>query len=460
MSRCEDKNILPPGFGGIWNAERGIIMIRLTRSSLLVAVAGVGLALGVASARAADNQYTAEVKKIMDNASYKEAVKFIDSDYDRVIAEGIKLTEIPAPPFKEEKRAAVYAQMFKDVGLTDVEIDQEGNVLGIRKGTAGDGKFVVISAHLDTVFPEGTDVTVKREGTKLYAPGIGDDTLSLAINLGYIRAMNAANVKTKEDILFVGTVGEEGLGDLRGVRYLFSKGKYKDKVKSFFTVEGGAVTSISNGGIGSKRYRVTYTGPGGHSYGAFGLVNPAYAMGEAISLFSRSYVPAKPKTTFNVGVVSGGTSVNSIPFEVSMEVDMRSESDAELKRIETRMLELVKQAAETENFARSTKEGKIEVKAELIGDRPSGETAESQAIFQIAKAAAEVNGYKPSFSWGSTDANFPMSLGIPALSIGAKAPDKNGRSHSLDEWADVEKGPFVKGMNTALITLLGITGLQ
>ena len=334
MSRCEDKNILPPGFGGIWNAERGNIMIRLTRSSLLVAVAGVGLALGVASARAADNQYTAEVKKIMDNASYKEAVKFIDSDYDRVIAEGIKLTEIPAPPFKEEKRAAVYAQMFKDVGLTDVEIDQEGNVLGIRKGTAGDGKFVVISAHLDTVFPEGTDVTVKREGTKLYAPGIGDDTLSLAINLGYIRAMNAANVKTKEDILFVGTVGEEGLGDLRGVRYLFSKGKYKDKVKSFFTVEGGAVTSISNGGIGSKRYRVTYTGPGGHSYGAFGLVNPAYAIGEAISLFSRSYVPAKPKTTFNVGVVTGGTSVNSIPFEVSMEVDMRSESDAELKRIE------------------------------------------------------------------------------------------------------------------------------
>ncbi|ANY83250.1 peptidase M20 (plasmid) [Microvirga ossetica] len=396
----------------------------------------------------------------MDHASYKEAVKFIDGDYDRVIAEGIKLTEIPAPPFKEEKRAAAYAQMFKDVGLTDVEIDPEGNVLGIRKGTAGDGKFVAITAHLDTVFPEGTDVTVKREGTKLYAPGIADDTLSLAINLGYIRALNAAKIQTKEDILFVGTVGEEGLGDLRGVRYLFTKGKYKDKIKTFFTVEGGGITSVTNGGIGSKRYRVTYKGPGGHSYSAFGLVNPAFALGEAVSLFSRSFVPAKPKTTFNVGVITGGTSVNSIPFEVSMEVDMRSESDAELKRIEERLLTIVQQAADTENFARSTKEGKITVKAELIGDRPSGSTAETQPIFQFTKAALEANGYKPNYSWGSTDANMPMSLGIPALSIGAKGPDKNGRSHSLDEWADVEKDPFVKGMNTALIPLLAVIGLQ
>ncbi|UVF19205.1 M20/M25/M40 family metallo-hydrolase [Microvirga terrae] len=434
-------------------------MLVLTRSLLVLTATGIGLFLGSASAQTAD-EHTSEVKRIMDHASYKEAVKFIDGDYDRVIAEGIKLTEIPAPPFKEEKRAAAYAQMFKDVGLTDVEIDPEGNVLGIRKGTAGDGKFVAITAHLDTVFPEGTDVTVKREGTKLYAPGIGDDTLSLAINLGYIRALNSAKIQTKEDILFVGTVGEEGLGDLRGVRYLFTKGKYKDKIKAFFTVEGGGITSVTNGGIGSKRYRVTYKGPGGHSYSAFGLVNPAFALGEAISLFSRSFVPAKPKTTFNVGVITGGTSVNSIPFEVSMEVDMRSESDAELKRIEERLLTIVQQAADTENFARSTKEGKITVKAELIGDRPSGSTAETQPMYQFTKAALEANGYKPNYSWGSTDANMPMSLGIPALSIGAKGPDKNGRSHSLDEWADVEKGPFVKGMNTALIPLLAVTGLQ
>ncbi|WP_262300229.1 M20/M25/M40 family metallo-hydrolase [Microvirga sesbaniae] len=434
-------------------------MLVSTRSLLVLTATGIGLFFGSASAQTAD-EHASEVKRIMDHASYKEAVKFIDSDYDRVIAEGIKLTEIPAPPFKEEKRAAAYAQMFKDVGLTDVEIDPEGNVLGIRKGTAGDGKFVAITAHLDTVFPEGTDVTVKREGTKLYAPGIGDDTLSLAINLGYIRALNAAKIQTKEDILFVGTVGEEGLGDLRGVRYLFTKGKYKDKIKAFFTVEGGGITSVTNGGIGSKRYRVTYKGPGGHSYSAFGLVNPAFALGEAISLFSRSFVPAKPKTTFNVGVITGGTSVNSIPFEVSMEVDMRSESDAELKRIEERLLTIVQQAVDTENFARSTKEGKITVKAELIGDRPSGSTAETQPMYQFTKAALEANGYKPNYSWGSTDANMPMSLGIPALSIGAKGPDKNGRSHSLDEWADVEKGPFVKGMNTALIPLLAVTGLQ
>jgi di/tripeptidase len=190
------------------------------------------------------------------------------------------------------------------------------------------------------------------------------------------------------------------------------------------------------------------------------LVNPAYALGEAISQFSRITVPTQPKTTYSVGVITGGTSVNSIPFEVSMEVDMRSESAEELKRVEDRLLTIVKEAAEGENFARSTKEGKITVKAELIGDRPSGQTAETQPIYQYAKAALEANGYKPNYSWGSTDANMPMSLGVPALSIGAKAPDKNGRSHSLDEWADVEKGPFVKGMNTALITLLAVKGIQ
>jgi acetylornithine deacetylase/succinyl-diaminopimelate desuccinylase-like protein len=435
--------------------------MRSKTETLLVAVAiTAGFFVSGASAQTGQTEYTAEIRKIMEHTAYKEALKLIDADYDRIITEGIKLTEIPAPPFKEDKRAAAYAQMFKDVGLTDVEIDQEGNVLGIRKGTAGDGKFVVISAHLDTVFPEGTDVTVKRQGSKLHAPGIADDTLSLAINLGYIRAMNAANLKTKEDILFVGTVGEEGLGDLRGVRYLFTKGKYKDKIKAFFTVEGGGVTSITNGGVGSKRYRVTYSGPGGHSYGAFGLVNPSYALGEAISQFSRISVPTQPKTTYSVGVITGGTSVNSIPFEVSMEVDMRSESAEELKRVEDRLLTIVKEAAEGENFARSTKEGKITVKAELIGDRPSGQTAETQPIYQLAKAALEANGYKPNYNWGSTDANMPMSLGIPALSIGAKAPDKNGRSHSLDEWADVEKGPFVKGMNTALVTLLTVTGIQ
>ena len=252
----------------------------------------------------------------------------IDKDHDRLVAEIIQLTEIPAPPFKEDARGAAYLEMLRAAGLTNVERDAEGNVMGLRKGTGG-GPLIAIAAHLDTVFPEGTDVKVKRDGTRLAAPGIGDDTRSLAVLLAMIRAMNAANIQTTSDILFIGDVGEEGLGDLRGMKYLFLKGPYKDRIKTFISMDGaGGGDDITNGAVGSKRYRATFKGPGGHSYGAFGLVSPAFAMGGAIQKFGRIQVPAAPKTTFNVGVMGGGTSVNSIPFESWMEVDMRSESRA------------------------------------------------------------------------------------------------------------------------------------
>jgi tripeptide aminopeptidase len=207
---------------------------------------------------------TAEVARILSSPVFKAAVASMNKEHGRIVDEGIKLTEIPAPPFKEEIRAKEFEKMIRAAGLPDVKIDEEGNVLALRKGTRGDGKVVVVSAHLDTVFPAGTDVTVKRQGTKLYAPGIGDDTMSLAVILGFVRAMQAANIKTRDDILFVATVGEEGPGDLRGVRHLFTKGQYKDKIKSFFSLESGSVSAITNGAVGSKRYRVTFTGPGGH----------------------------------------------------------------------------------------------------------------------------------------------------------------------------------------------------
>ena len=209
--------------------------------------------------------------------------------------------------------------------------------MGVRRGTGG-GPMLAVLAHLDTVFPEGTDVKVRRDGTRLMAPGIGDDTRGLALMLAVIRAMNAAKLETRADILFVGNVGEEGEGDLRGVKYLLRKGKYKDRIKLFLAIDGGEQGTITRGGVGSKRYRVTFKGPGGHSYGAFGLVNPAYAMAAAIARFSDVQVPSSPKTTFNVGVVSGGTSVNSIPAEVSMDVDIRSESCAELAKVDATFL--------------------------------------------------------------------------------------------------------------------------
>jgi di/tripeptidase len=310
------------------------------------------------------------------------------------------------------------------------------------------------------VFPAGTDVKVKREGTKLRAPGIGDDTMSLSVLLGFVRAMNTAHIKTRDDILFVGTVGEEGPGNLRGVRYLFTKGQYKDKIKSFFSVESGGVDAITNAGVGSKRYHVTFTGPGGHSYGAFGLVNPMFALGQAASEFSRVQVPASPKTTYSIGLIGGGTSVNSIPVSGWMDVDVRSESLVELKRVEDRLLKIVQEAAEGENFARSTKEGKITVEAKLVGDRPAGETRLDSPLAQTAKAAIEAGGYKFAYRSSSTDSNMAMSLGIPALTIGRMGPDQAGRAHSLDEWIDVEKGPMVKGMTTCLSIILATTGVE
>lgn len=431
----------------------------MSRALRLSAAAALILA-GVASSAFAQTAPSARVKAILAAPAFKAAAASLDAQYGRIVDEGIMLTEIPAPPFKEEVRARKFAEMFKEAGLADVSIDQEGNVLGFRKGTKGDGKFVVYSAHLDTVFPIETDVKVKREGNRLLAPGVGDDTFSLAAMLGMIRAMNAAGIKHRDDIMFVGTVGEEGQGDLRGVRYLFGKGPYKDKIKSFFSLESGSVHTIVNGAVGSKRYRFTFKGPGGHSYGAFGLVNPMYALGQAAANMSQMEVPEEPKTTYSIGVIGGGTSVNSIPLEGWMEVDMRSEAPAELKKIEDKILAAVNEAVKAENARHSTKEGAITLDIKPIGDRPAGSTDAKHELVQLAAAAITAGGFKVEYESSSTDSNLPMSLGIPAITVGKNSPDRGGRAHSLDEWIDIEKGPMVKGMTTSLSILLAAVGME
>jgi len=396
-----------------------------------------------------------DIKQLIESALFKQATAFIDADYDRFVRELIMLTEIPAPPFKEEARAKAFASMLRAVGLSDVEIDAEGNAMGVRKGP-GSGPMVAVLAHLDTVFPEGTDVKVKREGTRLMAPGVGDNTRGAALVLAVVRAMNAAKFSTASDILFVGNVGEEGEGDLRGVKYLLQKGKYKDRIKQFIAIDGGEQGSITRGGVGSLRYRVTFKGPGGHSYGAFGLVNPAFAMGNAIAKFSRVQVPSKPKTTFNVGVVDGGTSVNSIPAEVAMLVDMRSESCAELKKLNDAFLTLVRDAVDEENKTRSTREGKVAADPKMIGDRPCGETPLTSPIVQTTTAVVKAFGLTPRYGISSTDSNVPMNMGIPAVTIG-RGP--GGRAHSPDEWVDVAKPSAVRAVQVAMAIILAVAGL-
>lgn len=397
------------------------------------------------------------IAKIRGGEGFKAAVATLDAEHDRIVADTITLTEIPAPPFKEQKRAEAYMAMLKAHGLADVEMDAEGNVMGLRRGTGKPGgPVVVIAAHLDTVFPEETNVKVRREGTKLFAPGVGDDTHSLAVLLGYIRALDAAKIKTKKDILFVGNVGEEGPGDLRGTRFLFGKGKYKDRIAAFFSMDGTSAPRVVSGAVGSRRYRVTFKGPGGHSYGAFGLVNPMAAMGTTVVEMNRIRTPTQPKTTYMTSVVGGGTSVNSIPDAIWLEVDMRSESKDELAKVDARFLEIVAAAVEAENAARSTAQGKVSAEVKLIGDRPTGNTREDAEIVQMTAASVRAAGYTPILGASSTDSNVPISLGVPAVTIGSGG--QGGRAHAVDEWIDVAKPESVKGMAVGLAALLAMAG--
>ena len=396
------------------------------------------------------------VAAIRADAAYQQALEAIDGDYERFVEELIRFTEIPAPPFMEDTRAAAYLEALRELGLEDVEMDAEGNVMGVRRGAGG--ALLAVTAHLDTVFPEGTDVTVTREGTRLSAPGVGDDTAGLATLLTIVRAMDTAGIHTTSDILFVGDVGEEGPGDLRGVKHLFFEGPYRDRIRMFVSVEGGRQSDITNAALGSKRYRATFKGPGGHSYGEFGMVSPAFAMGDAIRRLTEMDVPDDPKTTFNVGVMGGGTSVNSIPVETWMDVDLRSEDGGELSELDDAFVRLMNEAVDGENARGSTGEGLIELDLEVIGDRPSGEIPVDSPIVQAAAAAYRAFGIEPTYSRSSTDANIPISLGIPAITIDRGG--FSGRSHSLDEWIDVEREATLKGLHVVLTTILAIAGLE
>jgi tripeptide aminopeptidase len=401
---------------------------------------------------------TATIHRIMESAAFRHAADTLAAEHDRTVADIIALTETPAPPFQEAERALLWRGMAEAHGLEDVATDAEGNVTGIRRGVGGGSNaLVAVAAHLDTVFPAGTDVRVRREGNRLMAPGIGDDTRSLAVLLAWQRAMDAAGIRTLADILFVADVGEEGAGDMRGMRHLFLHGPYKDRIGAFITVDSPDMAEIATGGIGSRRYRVTFSGPGGHSYGAFGLVNPMFAMADAIHAMSQLVVPASPKTTYSASRTGGGTSINAIPDSVWLEVDLRSESADELAKLEGRFHAVVAGAVAAENHARSTRNGRITVTTTRIGDRPAGRTDEASDLVRFAAAAIAAQGTEPSFEASSTDANIPMSLGIPAIKIGSGGT--GGRAHSLEEWIDVPRGDSLRGMRAGLATLLATAGM-
>jgi tripeptide aminopeptidase len=382
-----------------------------------------------ASASAAQQDAANVGSRLMQNAEIKAALEALRASEPQTIEDQVRLCEVEAPPFKETKRAQLYAQMFKDIGLTNVRIDKEGNVLGEKRGAQAK-PHLVFTAHLDTVFPEGTTVAVKREGTMLRGPGIGDDCRGLAVVLAVARAMVKGNLQTPGTITFVGTVGEEGLGDLRGVKFLFRDG-LKGQIDRFVSVDGTGL-GITHTAVGSLRYRVTFKGPGGHSYGAFGMVNPIHALGRAMARIADFEVPRDPKTTFNVGRIGGGTSVNAIPFEAWAEVDMRSADPAALKALDAKFHKAIDDAVADENARWGSKQ--LTVEKALVGDRPAGGTPPESPIVLAAVSATKALGLMTTLDEGSTDSNIPMTMGIPAITI-----DGGGRgsgAHALNEAFD------------------------
>lgn len=371
----------------------------------------------------------------------RAALETVRADNAWTVEQQVSLCEIPAPPFKERARANELERRFRSLGLTRVRIDSEGNVIGERPGAAA-GPTVVISGHLDTVFPEGTDVKVKREGARLRAPGISDDCRGLAAMLAVIRAMQQNDVRTRGRVLFVGTVGEEGAGNLRGVRHLFAR-ELKDSVDFFVSVDGAGVQDITSRAVGSHRYRVRFIGPGGHSYSAFGMPNPMHALGRAIAAISDMQVPATPKTTFNVGIVRGGTSVNSIAFEGSFDLDLRSESQQALDDADRLVRIAIETAVQTERARWPESAVALSAIIDTIGIRPAGAQPDSAMIVRAAIAAGRALGIVSHTSALSTDANVPIALGIPAITIGGGGTED--KAHSLDEWyedgPDAHRGP-------------------
>jgi len=351
---------------------------------------------------------------LLQDPKVQQALEFVRTNEPKIIEQQIRLTEIPAPPFHEQQRAEAYKQLFQQRGLGNVRIDGAGNVLGERPGNKSK-PHLVFSAHIDTVFPPETDVSVERDGTVLKGPGIGDDGRGLAVVLGVIDALNHAGIETDGPITFVGTVGEEGLGDLRGVKHLFQK-ELKDRIDRFITVDGTR-HGITNIGVGSYRYRVTFSGPGGHSFGNFGVASPVHALGRLIAKASDFEVSQKPKTTFNVGRIWGGTSVNSIAFEAVFEVDMRSANKDSLETLHAKFRKAADEAFEEEK-KRWEGKGDLQIKLDLVGDRPPGVTAASTPEVLASLAVSKALGLDTKLTEGSNDANVGMWLGIPSLKIG------------------------------------------
>jgi acetylornithine deacetylase/succinyl-diaminopimelate desuccinylase-like protein len=381
------------------------------------------------------------------------ATSYVEDTDDQTLAQQIELTQIPAPPFGETERGARLRELLVESGCRDLGVDTEGNVIGAM-GPQG-SRPLVVAAHLDTVFPAGTDVTVSRRNDRLEGPGISDDSRGLAALLAVARALHNTGARPAAPLLFVATVGEEGEGNLRGVRHLFGPSGAGHEAVGFVSLDGAGMARIVNRGLGVRRLRAVVRGAGGHSWTDWGVPNPIHALGTAIEEIARVPAPSGPVSTATVARWGGGTSINAIPSEAWIEMDLRSEVAGLLSRSESAVRHALDQAVATINEAADGRPS-LSLSVDVIGDRPAGATDPDSPLVQAAVAATRALGVDPQLVVSSTDANVPMALGVPSITLGAGG--EAGGAHTLDEWYSNHGGP--NGIVRALITILMIAGLD
>jgi tripeptide aminopeptidase len=406
----------------------------------------------VRSASAAHGSRPSSAQQVAESAAVRTALTWFSRNLNWINDQQARLTEIPAPPFQEAQRAAAVKVLLASSGL-DVQIDKIGNVIGELPGT-NEKEIVVIAAHLDTVFPVGTDVKVRREADRMIAPGISDNGTGLAALVAMARAIHESKIKPQRTILFVADVGEEGEGNLRGMRALVDA--YRAKLKAAIILDGSGTDHVTTKALASRRLEVLITGPGGHSWSDFGMPNPINALVRASVRFINTRVPATPRTTFNLGQIEGGTSINSVPHEARLKVDIRSEGDDELIKLESALRDCVAAGVRDEmESPRDRSKGKLEWKVELLGSRPGGELAPDSQLLAALRSADQYVGNQSRIERSSTDANIPLAAGIDAISIGAGGT--GGGAHSLQEW--YEPAGREMGLKRAFLTLLGVAAI-
>ena len=437
---------------GIFKRSEPRFLLLSVRAVKQLALCVILLVMPIRSPVLANGPRSSNSSSLADQAQVRVALNWFAKNLKWIDDEQVKLTEIPAPSFQEEKRAEAVKGILAAEGLT-IHTDKIGNVIGELPGS-NEREVVLLTAHLDTVFPSGTEIKVRREGDRLVAPGISDNGTGLAGLLALARAMQAAKIKPRRTILFAANVGEEGEGNLRGMRALIEA--YRTKLRAVIVLDGSGTDHVTIKALASRRLEVVITGPGGHSWSDFGMPNPINALVRASVRFINTKVPATPRTTFNLGQIEGGTSVNSIPYEAKLKVDLRSENEDEIVRLESSLRDCVAAGVKDEvDNARERSRGKLEWKVNQIGSRPGGELPADSSLWAALRAADEYVGNQSRVERSSTDANIPLSLGIEAIALGAGG--NGGGAHSLQEW--YEPAGRELGLKRVLLTVLGVAGL-